>query len=511
MKLKYLEVLSKEEIELIHSATLELLSTVGIKIDDEEVRELFKENGAEIDDNTSFVKIPEDLIKQRLKTVPNSFKLYGRDGSFNFEVNTTTTQFSTIGTPVKIYDSKNEKDLKKTTIEDNIKQIRVVDKLNNIHCSHIDIWPHDIKFTSVHVYCLYQWAINTKKPYGLGCLGKVASQDMMDLTSLLVGGEEELIERPRLVGFMNPTSPLHLPKIMTNGFKVFNKYKQPTIIASEALAGTSAPVTLAGLITQTNAEILSGVVLSQLNNPGAPVFYGTVSNITDMKSGNNALGSIETGLITAGIAQLARYYKIPSRGPGCVTDSKCFDLQNGFERLQTLMLAAQAGINYITCAGTYESTLVEALELLIVDDELTGMVLRALEGISVDEDTIGLDVIKKVATSDKKGISFLGEKHTREYMRKELYIPKMVDRNRRSTWIKRGSKDILVLAKEKVDEILQNFNFTEYKISPEIDAKFKEYIRKVDERTYDYYKEIEGLSADRITINSIEIRGDDEK
>ncbi|MFX0188807.1 MAG: trimethylamine methyltransferase family protein [Candidatus Hodarchaeota archaeon] len=506
MKMKNIEFLSKDEIENIHSATLELLSTVGIKIDDEEVRTLFSENGAEVEHDTNFVRIPEDLIKQQLKTVPNSFKLYGRDGSFNFEVNTYSTKFATIGTPVKMYDPNHKKGIRKTTLEDNIKQIRVVDSLEHINNSHVDVWPGDIKFTTVHVHCIYQWAKNTRKPYGLGCLGKIASQDMIDMMSIIVGGDDELIKNPRLVGFMNPTSPLHLPKIMTNGFKIFNKYKQPVIIAPEALAGTSAPVTLAGLLTQTNAEILASVILSQLNNPGAPVFFATVSHVTDMRSGNDALGGVETGLITAGIAQLARFYNIPSRGPGGVTDSKCFDLQNGFERYQTLMLAAQAGINYITCAGTYEATLLEALELLVLDDELAGMVLRALEGINVNEDTIGLGVIKKIATSTKKGVTFLGEKHTREYMRKELYIPKLVNRYRRSTWRKKGSKDIIAVATEKVEEILRNF--TEYELPAEIDAKLKALIKKVDERTFDFYKKAEGITADSITIDSIEFKGE---
>jgi trimethylamine--corrinoid protein Co-methyltransferase len=329
---------------------------------------------------------------------------------------------------------------------------------------------------------------------------------MIDMMSIIVGGDSELIKNPRLVGFMNPTSPLHLPKIMTNGFKIFNKYKQPVIIAPEALAGTSAPVTLAGLLTQTNAEILASVILSQLNNPGAPVFFATVSHVTDMRSGNDALGGVETGLITAGIAQLARFYNIPSRGPGGVTDSKCFDLQNGFERYQTLMLAAQAGINYITCAGTYEATLLEALELLVLDDELAGMVLRALEGITVNEDTIGLEVIKKIATSTKKGVTFLGEKHTREYMRKELYIPKLVNRYRRSTWRKKGSKDIITVATEKVEEILRNF--TEYELPADIDAQLKALIKKVDERTFDFYKKAEGITADSVTLDSIEFKNE---
>jgi trimethylamine--corrinoid protein Co-methyltransferase len=322
---------------------------------------------------------------------------------------------------------------------------------------------------------------------------------------MIVGGEEELIKKPRLVGFMNPTSPLHLPIIMTNGFSVFTKYKQPTIIAPEALAGASAPVTLAGLLVQTNAEILGSIVLSQIYNPGAPIFYGTVSHITDMRTGNSAMGSPEMGLITAGIAQLARYYNIPSRGPGAGTDSKVLDMQNGFERLQTLMLAAQAGVNYITCAGTYEATLVEALELLVIDDELVGMVKRAIEGVKVNDDTIGLDIIRKVATSEKKGVNFLGERHTRDHMKSELYFPKLVDRNRRNTWFKKGAKNIITKAREKVDQILQAHIPNE--LSKDLERELQEFIKIVESRTFDDYKKAEGLTESKITLpDGIEIK-----
>ncbi len=505
MKLEKIEVLSKDEIEIINSASLELLSTVGIKVDAEDTRELFEKNGANIDNETNFVRIPETLIKDKLKTVPSSFKIYGPDGSFNFEVNTTSTKFATIGTPVKLYDSSHPKELRKVIFEDNIKQLRIVDSLEHIMCSHVDIWPSDIPYLELHCHCIREWARHSFKPYGLGCIGRVASQDMMNLLTIIVGSEEELIKRPRFVGFMNPTSPLHLPQIMTNGFEVFAKYKQPTIVAPEALAGTSAPVTLAGLLTQTNAEILGGIVLSQLYNPGAPVFFGTVSQTTDMRSGNSAIGSIGTGLITTGIAQLARYYNIPSRGPGGVTDSKVFDIQNGFERLQTLLLAAQAGINYITCAGTYEATLVGAFELLAIDNELAGMILRALEGITVNEDTIALDVIKKVATSTQKGSTFLGEKHTLKHMRKELFFPKLLDRNRRATWRKKGSKDIMERAREQIEEILNTQKGPG--LSSEIEDKLAEYTKMVSKRTFEEYQKEEGIISGSVTLpDGIEVR-----
>lgn len=507
MKLKKIEVLSSDEIQSIHSASLDLLSNMGIKIDSPSARKLFKENGAEVSDKNLFVKIPETLIKQKLGVVSDSFKLHGPDGKFNFEVNTSSTQFATIGTPVKIYDPSKKSGVRKTVLADTIQQIRIVDSLKNINCSHIDVWPNDVNYLSLHAHCIYQWVHNTRKPYGLGCLGRLASQDMMNMASIIVGSEEELIDNARFVGFMNPTSPLHLPQLMTNGLEIFAKYKQPTIIAPEALAGATAPVTLAGLLTQINAEIIGGIILAQLYNSGAPVFFGTVSTITDMKSGNAALGSIETGLITTAIAQLARFYNIPSRGPGGITDSKVLDIQCGFERLQTLLIAVQAGINYITCAGTFEETLVEALELLVIDDELVDIAKRLVEGIDVSEETIALDVIKRVVSNPKKGVNYLGEPHTRKFMRKELFFPTLIDRNRRSTWRKKGSTDIVARAHEKVKEILHSFSPPE--VDREIEKQLLNYIKEVEKRTLDHYKNAEGISTGSVSLPGIDLSIED--
>ena len=510
MKLNQTKILSKDEIETIHAATLELFETTGIKIDCEDTRKLLQDFGAEIAQNSDFVKFSESLVKEQLKKVPNSFKLHGPDGSYSIEINRNNIYFLPIGAPVKMYDPTKKKSIRKSLLEDTIKQMRIVDQSEHLSCSQIDFWPGDVKYTTIHTVCMYNWAKNLRKPYGHGVFGKLVSQDSIHMASIIVGGDVELIKRPRLFGIFNPTSPLHLPKIMTNGLAVFTKYKQPVVIAPEALGGTSAPVTLAGLLTQTNAEILGGIILAQIYNPNSPVFYGSVSHTTDMRSGNSAIGAIETGLITTGIAQLSKFYNIPSRAVAGVTDSKCFDIQNGFERFLTLMFAAQAGINFITCAGTYEATLAGALELTAIDNELAGMIKRGFEGIEVNEGTIGLEVIKKIATSTQKGISFLGESHTRKYMKKELFIPKLVDRNRRTSWFKKGAKNIMETATEKVNEILQNFN--EYEISADIDIKLKAYMKEVHERTLEYYMKEEGISATSITVvDGVEIKANEKQ
>ena len=508
MKLRTLEVFSKDEIEEIHNASMHILENIGIKVEDPNLRKLMTENGAIPTENSTYMKFPESLVKEKLKTVPDSFTLHGRDGDFTATVDTTHTEFATIGTPVRMYDPEHKRGVRESVLADTIHQIRIVDSLKHIICSHVDVWPSDVPYLELHCHTIKAWAQNSTKPYGLGCFGRLPSQDMMDLLSIIVGGKEELIKHPRLVGFFSITSPLEFSQLMTNGFEVFAKYKQPTICAPEALAGSTAPITVAGLLTQTNAEILGAAVLSQIYQPGAPIFYGTVSHITDIRTGNSAMGSVETGLITAGIAQLARYYNIPSRGPGAVTDSKLLDLQNGYERYQTLMFAAQAGINYITCAGSYEATLTEALELLVIDDELVGMVKRGIEGVEVSEKTIGLEAITRIATSKKQGANFLADKHTLKHMRTAHYLPELSDRLRRRPWRKKGAKDIIQRAREKVDEILGTQSVLPLALEKlqAIDA----FIAEVAKRSYDDYKIAEGMMDKKgsVTIDHVEISED---
>jgi trimethylamine--corrinoid protein Co-methyltransferase len=491
MKQNQIVVLSQEEIEIIHNHTLDLLETIGIRVDSTEAKKLLSENGAIVDEKNDYVKFPENLVKEQLKTVPDSFTLWGPDGTYKFKVNTKSANFATVGTPVKIYDPEHKNNIRKTVLSDNIKQIRIVDSLKNIRCSHVDVWPNDVPYLETHYHTIRAWAEHSFKPYGIGCYGRIASQDMMNLTSIIVGGEEELINKPRLVGFFNPTSPLMLTKILLNGLFIFAKYKQPTIIAPAASAGSTAPVTLAGLLVQSNMEVLSSIVLTQLINPGTPVFYSTMNCPMDPPTGNVAWGSVETGLITAGTAQLARFYNIPSRGPGAVTESKCFDIQNGYERFMTLFFAANAGINYITCAGTYESSLAEALELLVIDDEIIDIINRGRQGINVNEETIALEQIKRVALEGK---NYLMLKHTAKNTRKEIFVPKLADRDRRGIWKRNGSKDIIQRAREKVNQILETQKGPG--ISDDVDNQLKECFKEISSRDMDFFRKAEDLDKE---------------
>jgi trimethylamine--corrinoid protein Co-methyltransferase len=489
MKLK-LDVLTNDEIYQIHLGAMELLEKVGVKIEADEALDMMNQAGAQVDRTKKWVKIPEYLVKESLKKAPSRFLLYGRDPKFQLRMGGSEVNYGTIGTPTKIIDIDTGK-VRPATTKDAETQLRIVDSLKHINCSQVDAWPNDIPVTLVHTFSIMTWAKNSRKPYGIGMFGKLPSQDMINMAAIVAGGEEELMKAPRLLGYHNPVSPLQTSLLLVRGSMVFAKYNQPQIIAPEAQAGSTAPSTLAGLLAQQTAENLGVITLVELTNPGAPVLFGTVSTIADMKTGNICLGSVESGLLNIATAQLARYYNLPSRGAGCTTESKVYDMQAGFEKMITLYLAASGGINYLTSGGTLESTLTESFETLVLDDELCGMVERARAGIEVNEDTLALEVIKEAAS---KGRSFLGHKHTLTHFEKEHFIPLLIDRNRREIWEKKkDSKDIIQVARDTVREIIKTHQ--PEPLDKDIEKQLLEYHEKVKSRTLDDYKKAEGVTG----------------
>ncbi|TXT64537.1 MAG: hypothetical protein BAJALOKI3v1_200048 [Promethearchaeota archaeon] len=503
MKLSRFRILDKQEIESIHQTTMELLDEVGIRVESPQIRNLLKQKGAITENSKNreeFVKLPPDMVMDSLKNVPKQFTMWGPDGTYNFTINTHSTQFGTFGAAINLHDSSRRKKVRKTSLQDSIEHIRVVNELDNIACSHMDVWPSDVPFTELHFHTLRAWGRYAKKPYGMGCYGRTASNDMIELTSIICGDVEEIQKRPRLLGVFNPTSPLTLPKILLNGLEIFAKYNQPINISAAALAGSSAPVTLAGVLTQANMEVLSSIIITQIINPGTPVLYGSTNSIMDPATGNTAYGSFEMGLLTIASAQMAQFYGIPSKGSGALTESKCFDMQNGFERFMTLFCAANAGHNYITCAGTYETSLSEALELLLIDNDLIGIIRNGLVGFKATQESIAKQEISAIATGELK--SYLGSKHSVKHTRKEIFIPNLVDRNRRGSWIKDGSLDMFHRARREVQKILETK--AESHLNKKIENELENYYKIISSRTLEEYKKNEGLEG---TINNSDILG----
>jgi len=205
----------------------------------------------------------------------------------------------------------------------------------------------------------------------------------------------------------------------------------PVVTPAAPVAGSTAPATLAGTLVQLNAEVLAGVAVVQTLKPGHPMLYGAVPTSSDMRTMAFCFGSVEMGLMNAAAAELARFYSIPLYATAGVTESKVPDAQAGYEKATTLALAALAGCDYIHDAvGLIDSGMTISLASYVIDDEICGMALRAIEGINVSDESLAVEVIARVGP----GGHFLAEDHTVEHMRNEFFFPRVSDRSNREAW-----------------------------------------------------------------------------
>jgi trimethylamine--corrinoid protein Co-methyltransferase len=476
MKPAHFEVLSPAEVQRIDAASMCILEQVGLRVDLARAREAFRKAGAHVDEAARSVRIPEKVLRSAIERAPASFTLYGADPEVQLEIGTDRVSFAALGTPTNILDTETGQ-RRPTTLDDLRSHLRLIDALDHIDNSQMDIWPTDIPMTTIHVEAILAWAQNCRKSFGMGCYGALASEDMMRMMAIAVGGKEELRRRPRFFGICSAMSPLQMIKLQLEGLFLFAEYGQPMAMSPEAMAGATAPATLAGLLAQQNAEILAHIALAQIIAPGTPVLYGTVSTIADMATGNVALGSVETGLITAGAAQLARHYGLPSRSVGGATDAKTLDLQCMLERVGTLLPAVLAGVHFITCGGTLESTTTESHPLLVLDDALCGMARRLARGIEVSDDTIALDLIEEVGWQG----DYLSQPHTARHFRREYFLSKLLRRDGRESWEGKGSKTALDLARERAREILARHE--PRALEPGVEKELTDYLAAVRRRS----------------------------
>jgi len=445
-----LEILDRNEVDKIHAATIDVYERVGIKIWSPEALNLFADAGARVDEKKRIVYPSESFVKDTLKRVPEEFSMYGRDPSYKLLFGKKRVHFSLMGQSVKVEDLNGI--IRLATLRDVEDLARLSDWCENIHHTSMMTTPSDVPQDAFHIHMLWANLKNSRKTTdGYTWTARWSSEDL-GLAAIIRGGKEELIKKPLLLGFINPVSPLQISKELAEGGILWARWNQPVLYAPEALSGATAPVTLAGVLVQQNAEVLSGIMMAQLANRGAPVMYGTVSVALDMKTAAPALGGPEAGLMNLATAQIARHYRIPCRGTGGNTESKLVDYQAGIESALTLYTAALAGMNFIyDSAGALEGTLATSYGKVIIDNELCGMVARLLKGIEVSDETLAVDEICKVGSSG----SYLGTAFTSKNFRKEHFIPSLLDRRTRDLWMAAGGDDIVKVARRKAKQVLK--------------------------------------------------------
>jgi trimethylamine--corrinoid protein Co-methyltransferase len=295
---------------------------------------------------------------------------------------------------------------------------------------------------------LHAHMLHSDKPFIGSSEGRIGSQHTMEMIDILFGGKPE---RPVTVGLINPLSPLGYGTEMIEAVIAYANAQQPLIFATLIMAGSTGPITLAGVLAVQNAELLAGIVLAQLVNPGVPCLYGSTSTNIDLRTGALAIGSPELSLCISAHGQLARFYGLPSRGGGALTDASTNDSQAGYESMFSMLTTVNSGIDFVLHAGGIVSSyLAFSYEKFVMDDEICGMLRHYLRGIQVNQDTLAY----KVAANVGPGGHFLGEDHTLERCRTEFWQPDLFDRSGLEAWWDGDQLDVTARATQRWQELL---------------------------------------------------------
>jgi trimethylamine--corrinoid protein Co-methyltransferase len=289
-------------------------------------------------------------------------------------------------------------------------------------------------------------------------MGLQGARDSIQMASILFGSQDELSRKPRMISILCSLTPLVYDERMLGAIMEYARAGQPLLISSLGIAGATSPVTLAGTLAVQNAEVLAGIVLTQLIREGTPVVFAGASTGADMQTGVLSSGSPEMAINTAATAQMARFYGLPVRSGGAVCDAKYPDAQASYESMMSLLTARFSGINFVLhSAGILESYNCMSYEKFIIDDEMCGMVKRIIHGMEVNPDTLALDVIKAVGP----GGHFLDKDHTFDHFKNELYQPKLSNRDDFVSWQASGSPQSVETANKKYKEILETYEAPE--------------------------------------------------
>jgi trimethylamine--corrinoid protein Co-methyltransferase len=271
-----------------------------------------------------------------------------------------------------------------------------------------------------------------------------------EMAAQVAGGMDRLRERPFLVGYPEPITPLVYPEEVAEKLLYTASLGMPVIGGPADQAGATSPVTMAGTLVLMNAETLMGLVLAQLKRPGTPYVLGGVPSVIDMTTGNLSVGAPELSLMTAAYGDIARFYGLPCWGTAGCSDAKSPDQEAGIESAFSCLAQALAGVNLIHDVGYLDMGMVCSAEMLVMGDEVVGMVKRFIQGIAVDSETLSRDLIPRVGP----GGNFLQEDHTVKHFRKEHWIPTIMARQKYDTWEREGRKTMGDRIQEKIRRIV---------------------------------------------------------
>jgi trimethylamine--corrinoid protein Co-methyltransferase len=429
------KLVSDDELESIHRASLRVLSEIGVDVLHEGARRIMKEHGADVREGTERVRFDGDMLLELVAHAPSEFTMHARNPEHNVRFGGDNLVFSQMAS------APNCSDADRGRRPGNQEDFRNFLKLAQMHnilqtTGGYPVEPIDIHPSIRHLECIRDLATLTDKVFHIYSLGKERNVDGIEIARIARGvSREQMLEEPSVYTIINTNSPLKLDVPMMEGIIQMSSMGQLVVVTPFTLSGAMAPVTVAGALVQQNAEALAGIAFTQMVRKGAPVGYGGFTSNVDMKSGAPAFGTPEYMKAQLVGGQLARRYGIPYRTSN-VCAANTVDAQAAYESVFSLWGAITGGANFILhAAGWLEGGLRCSYEKTILDIDLLQMVAEFLTPLDLSDDALAVDAIREVGP----GGHFFGTPHTQSRYKTAFYAPILSDWRNFETWAEAGS------------------------------------------------------------------------
>lgn len=444
------QLLSPEQIDRIHAASLAILERTGVHVPHPEVLSRFADAGANVDHAAQRVRIPPDLVMRSLETAGKAFTLYGRDLSRRVAFGQGRRNYNSIAGEALWVDAPGG-ERRYTTLADAATAARVGDALEALTMVGAMSDPHELPPAARCVRVMATLLGHTAKPIHFWYHDRASARFCNEVMVAVRGDRERAARYPLCYPFLEPISPL---RFAFNGIDLLfatAELNLPVPVGPMAQMGLSAPATVAGTLAQENAEILAGVCITQLIRPGMPVCYGGIPHAFDMRTTQLIFSGPEQALFGVAMTEIGKRYGLPVYINVGLTDAKRPDAQAGMEAAATLLLGAAAGADIFGHLGISGVDQASSLEMLAMQHEVVRYVESVLREVEVSDETLGLDEIDTVGP----GGSFIDREHTVRHFRRELWFPRLLDREYYDAWREAGATSMEERCRAQVREILR--------------------------------------------------------
>ena len=466
--------LSEAGVQRIHTAALDALEQIGLADAPPSGVAILTGAGA-VQGEDGRIRFPRALVEDMLALAARDITLFARDPAFDLDLTGSRVHYGTAGAAVHVVDVET-REYRQSTAQDLYDAARLTQALDNIHFFQRAMVCRDIPDNyEMDTNTLYACCAGTTKHVGTSFSDPAHVTGCFELLHMIAGSEEAWRARPFVSNsncFVVPPMKFATESCLT--MEACIKAGMPMLLLSAGQAGATAPASLAAAIVQAVAECLAGVVYVNAMAPGHPAVFGTWPFVSDLRTGAMSGGSGEQALLTAGCAQMHRFYGLPGGAAAGIADAKLPDMQAGWEQAISNVMAGLAGLNLVyEAAGMHASLLGFCHESLILGDDLLGQVLRCVRGIEVTEDSVSLDAMREVCLGGPG--HYLGHEQTLGLMQSEYVYPLTADRTSPKEWVERGRPDLVARATRRKHEILARSKAP--LIDPATDAAIKERFR----------------------------------